>query len=150
MKERIMNIVNALLQQSGQTIPAKNLSIGNQSLQIYDVEHWPETFNTLLVHDFPSIIISIDSSSASLSGFVITIKWARQIDRSDSIRFLVYILFMCAMIFYVSNTSLAIFHRVSPEKIETIRGMYAGNHAADVVGSVLTDELRAVMAQGGL
>lgn len=39
MKARIMNTVHALLQKSGQSVPAKHLSIGDRSLQVYDVDH---------------------------------------------------------------------------------------------------------------
>ena len=148
MKERILNTVHALLERSGQSVPAKNLSTSTRSLEIYDVDHWPETFNTLLVHDFPSIVISIDSSTASLSGFVVSIQWNPPVDKSDCIRFSVHILFLCALIFYVACACSDNFERVSPESVEIIKGMYVGNSSSGVV-SVLTDELRAVMTQGG-
>ena len=144
-----MNTVHALLERSGQSVPAKNLSTGIRSLEIYDVEHWPETFNTLLVHDFPSIVISIDSSPASSSGFVVSIQWNPPVDKSDCIRFTVHILFLYVLIFYVACACSGNFQRVSPESIEIVKGMYTGNSSIGVV-SVLTDQLRAVMTQGGI
>jgi len=74
MTQRIVETVHLLLQQSGQSVPAKILTIDINSVQIYDVEHWPETFNTLLLHDTPSLVISVDSSNASVSGFVVTLQ----------------------------------------------------------------------------
>ena len=74
MKQRIIQTVNALLEQSGQSVPAIFLTIDINSAQIYDVEHWPETFNSLLLHDTPSLVISTDSSNASVSGFVVTLQ----------------------------------------------------------------------------
>ena len=149
MKERIMRTVHALLQRSGQTVPAKHLSSGDRSLQIYDVDHWPETFNSLLIHDFPSIVISVDSSVASLSGFVITIHWIPSIDRSGCIHFFIHILFLCATVLYVANKCLVLFHGISVKSVQEIKDTYVGNSTVGDVGSILTDELRAVMAQGG-
>jgi len=83
MKTCVMDTVHTVLRKSGQSVPAKHISISENSLQVYDVEHWPETFNSLLLHDFPSIAISIDSSTASVSGFVITLAWNPPIDVSE-------------------------------------------------------------------
>ena len=151
MKERVMNTVHALLQRSGQSVPAKHLSISDRALQVYDVDHWPESFNSLLLHDFPSIIISIDSSVASLSGFVITLQWKPVVDRSDFIRFVAHILIMCVLISYVSRVCLANFHNVPLNSIQEIKEIYIGNSTAGTFGahgpsSLLTDELRAVMS----
>ena len=150
-----MNTVHLLLERSGQSVPAKHLSNGTRSVQVYDIDHWPESFNSLLVHDFPSIIISIDSSSASLSGFVVTIQWKPVVDRSDCIRFVSHIIFLCVLIAYVSHACLANIESIPLNNIQEINEMYlsnstAGHFGADGPSSPLTDELRAVMAQGGL
>ena len=105
MKTRVMESVHDLLQQSGQSVPAKHLSIGKRSIQIYDVEHWPESFNSLLLHDIPSIVISIDSSTASLSGFVVTLHWKPSVDMSQCVGIFVHCLLLCCVIVFFVNLS---------------------------------------------
>ena len=73
MKTHVVNTVNTLLQRSGQSFPVNNLSRGKNSVQVYDVKHWPDIFNVLLLHAFPSISISVGASVASR--FVVTLRW---------------------------------------------------------------------------
>jgi hypothetical protein len=153
MKTRVMHTVHTVLQKSGQTIPAKHISISENSLQVYDVEHWPESFNSLLVHDFPSIMISIDSSTASISGFVITMQWNPVTDISQWVSIGVHICAMCVLLTTLTCLCFTALQQVSVDEIERIRSMYilgynATVHEFGVYGpsSLLTDELRAVMA----
>jgi hypothetical protein len=155
MKKLIMETVHLLLNQSGQSVPAKHLSVGDHSLQIYDVEHWPESFNSLLLHDFPSIVISIDSSGASLSGFVVTLHWKPAVDFSEFIGVLVHCSFLFVVIIVVLQACWGNMQNVSLQNIEDVRVLYLGNNTTKGFGaygpsSSLTDELRAVMSHGEL
>ena len=103
MTQRIVETVHLLLQQSGQSVPAKILTIDINSVQIYDVEHWPETFNTLLLHDTPSLVISVDSSNASVSGFVVTLQWNPPVDLSRWFGSVIHCLVMFVMIAMIAR-----------------------------------------------
>jgi hypothetical protein len=154
MKTRVMESVHDLLQQSGQSVPAKHLSIGKRSIQIYDVEHWPESFNSLLLHDIPSIVISIDSSTASLSGFVVTLHWKPSVDMSQCVGIFVHCLLLCCVIVFFVNMCWGNIQNIEIEKLKQIRLVYAGvngtGFGAHDPPSILTDELRAVISQGEL
>jgi hypothetical protein len=155
MKHLVMETIHLLLKQSGQSVPAKHLSIGDRSLQIYDVEHWPESFNCLLLHDFPSIVISIDSSGASLSGFVVTLHWKPAMDISEYIGVFVHCSFLLILSMIVLNSCWGNIQNVSTDSIEDMRMLYFGNNTTKGFGahgpsSSLTDELRNVMSHGEL
>lgn len=148
-----METVHALLQQSGQAIPAKHISIGKNSLQIYDIEHWYENFNSLLLHDFPTVVISIDSSSASLSGFVITIHWTPPLDAFRWVGILAHILVMALGLLFVSSCYVSQMQSIKHENMSKIWDVYRGyDHNGTVhsfhdysATSLLVEELRAVM-----
>jgi hypothetical protein len=156
MKKRVMDTVHALLVQSGQSVPARHLSIGVRSLQIYDVEHWPESFNSLLLHDFPSMVISVDGSIASLSGFVVTLHWKPDIDLSECVAMFVHVFVVSLLIVLTLRACLSNLHEVSLDSLQEIRDMYtaANGTARDFGGrtpsSVLAGDLRSVMAQAEL
>lgn len=157
MKTRVMGTVHALLEQSGQSVPAKHLSIGDRSLQIYDVEHWPESFNSLLLHDFPSIVISIDGSVASLSGFVVTLHWKQAVDISEFVAMTLHVFVVVLFIVCMLRACMLTMQLVPLEEVEAIRVVYFGNGTAhyntfgtNTPSSVLTDELRSVMARAEL
>ena len=140
----VMNTVHQLLDSSGQTTPAKHLSRDERSLEVYDIEHWPETFNSLLMHDFPSLRISVDSSVASLSGFVVTLAWTPPVDASRQIGVVVYILaltVLLGLVLYTCFMSSSIpSARVSLEQFSAIHGG----------SSLLADELHAIVNRGEL
>lgn len=155
MKTLIMETVHALLEQSGQTVPAKHLSVGERSLQVYDVEHWPESFNSLLLHDFPSLVISIDTSAASLSGFVVTLHWKPAVDLSQCVGVFIHCLVVFILILCVMRSCWTNLEQVSLENLEYIRALYFANGTSAEFGtygpsSLLTDQLRAVMSHGEL
>jgi hypothetical protein len=153
MKAEIMETVHALLQESGQAVPAKHISIGKNSLQIYDIEHWYENFNSLLLHDFPAVVISIDSSSASLSGFVITIRWALPLDTFKWVCIFAHIVFMTLGFFFVSSCCVSQMRSIDHSEMVKTWDMYRGyDHQGNVrvfneynSTSLLVKELRAVM-----
>jgi hypothetical protein len=148
-----MDTVHDLLQQSGQAVPAKHMSIGKHSLQIYDIEHWYENFNSLLLHDFPTLVISIDSSTASLSGFVITIHWTPPLDASRWVGTCVHILVISLCLFAVLSCCVSQMQSIQHEEIAKIWDIYRGsekNGTAYSFGvhapvSLLAEELRSVM-----
>jgi hypothetical protein len=155
MNVRVMETVHALLHQSGQSVPAKHLTVGKRCIQVYDIEHWPESFNSLLLHDFPSLVISIDSSTASLSGFVVTLHWKQSVDMSQCVGVLVHCLVVCALIVFLVNTCWVNINNIPTETLEHIRVLYSANGTVGEFGvyrlpSRLSDELRAVMSQGEL
>jgi hypothetical protein len=147
MKMLIMDTVHSLLNQSGQSTPAKHISIGKNSLQIYDIEHWYENFNSLLLHDFPTLQISIDSSSASLSGFVITIHWTPPLDATRWIGILVHILVMCLGLFVVLSYCTSAIQNIPHDELSKIWDVYRGiaHDGPYAPTSLLADELRSVM-----
>jgi hypothetical protein len=154
MRQRVMDTVNALLQHSGQTVPAKSLHIADNSLQVYNVEHWPETFNSLLVHDFPSLRISIDSSANSLSGFVVTLQWDALLDISQKVTVLVYFLTMFGLVCFVLHTSVTNFQNISIDHMRHIRDLYLnGYNGTDTGlggGSRLAEQLRSLITHSEL
>ena len=147
MKVQIMDTVHALLHQSGQAIPAKHISIGKHSLQVYDVEHWYESFNSLLLHDFPTLLISIDSSSASLSGFVITIHWTPPLDTTRCIGTFIHIVLMCLVLFVLLSCCVSEIRSIPYTDVSKIWDIYRGDirNATYTPTSLLTDDLRSVM-----
>jgi hypothetical protein len=147
-----METVHALLRQSGQTVPTKHLSTTENSVQVYDVEHWPETFNSLLIHDCPSLVISIDSSSASLSGFVVTLYWKPNVNLTESVCDFVHVLVMCICFSIALNTCFAWVRDVSLYDMEQMLGMYSrgNNSTSGMSSSLLTDQLRAFMTHSEL
>jgi hypothetical protein len=153
MKTRVIDTVNTLLQRSGQAFPVKNLSNGNNSVEVYDVEHWPDIFNALLLHDFPSIVFSFDASTASLSGFVVTLRWRQAIDCSECIGMVVHILVMFLCLCIVVRSIVLSLENISIEKIQRVQEMYmAGRNSSTGEGtsSLLTEHLRAAMAHNEL
>jgi hypothetical protein len=147
-----METVHALLRQSGQTVPAKTLSNTENSVQVYDVEHWPETFNSLLLHDFPSLVVSIDSSPASLSGFVVTLHWNPKVDITEYICDFVHVLVVCIFLFIVLNTCFICVRDVSLHDMEEMLEMYSrgNNSTSGTSSSLLTNQLRSVMTHSEL
>jgi hypothetical protein len=153
MKAEIMDTVHALLQESGQAVPAKHISIGKNALQIYDIEHWYENFNSLLLHDFPAVVISIDTSSASLSGFVITIRWTPPLDSFKWVCILAHIVFMMLGLLFVTSCCVSEMQHIEHSDMERTWDMYRGyDHKGNVrvfneynSTSPLVEELRAVM-----
>lgn len=155
MKTLVMETVHALLQQSGQSVPAKHLSCAPTSLQVYDVEHWPESFNSLLLHDFPSIVISIDSSDASLSGFVVTLRWRAATDVSTMASTVVHLVCVACVLVFMVRVCLSAYAQVSPHKMADIANLYrVGSTGTSAVfappPSPLTDELRRLMVHSEL
>jgi hypothetical protein len=152
-----MQTVHALLQQSGQGVPAKHLSLGPTSLQVYDVEHWPESFNSLLLHDFPSIVISVDSSDASLSGFVVTLRWSAAVDVSTMVSTVVHVVVVACMLCFTVRACLLAYAQVSPDEMVRIAQLYRAGATgttrdlgAFAPPSPLTDELRRLMVHSEL
>jgi hypothetical protein len=153
MKKDVMDTVNTLLQRSGQSFPAKNLSREHNSVQVYDVEHWPDVFNTLLIHDFPSIVVSFDTSTASLSGFVVTLKWRSQVDASVWVGVFVHILCMVLCLSLVMHAVLLSLQSISLDEIQRVHGMYMEDRNNSTNGdesSLLTKHIRAVLAHNEL
>ena len=159
MKTLVMQTVHALLEQSGQSVPAKHLSCDPTSLQIYDVEHWPESFNSLLLHDFPSIVISIDTSDASLSGFVVTLRWRAAADVSAMASSVVHLVCVACLLCYMVRVCLSAYAQVSPTEMADLATLYragsTGTSSRDFVAfapppSPLTDELRRLMVHSEL
>jgi hypothetical protein len=163
MKQAVMDTVNSLIQTSGQHVPAKILTSGRNSLQVYDVEHWPEAFNSLLLHDFSSLVISIDSSAASLSGFVITLRWNTPIDFAVFVSNMVHILVMCVFVCILIQISIVHVEKVSSANMMDIRNSYlfgenytatdgttARSFGANTLASPLTDKLRSFMTHNEL
>ena len=136
----VMNTVHQLLDHSGQATPAKHLSRDERSLEVYDIEHWPETFNSLLMHDFPSLCISVDSSVASLSGFVVTLTWTPSVDASQRIEVLVYISALTVLLCLVLRTCFMGIARVSLEQFAETQGG----------SSLLADQLHSLVTKGEL
>ena len=153
MKNRVMDTVNMLLQRSGQYFPAKNLSRDNNSVQVYDVEHWPDIFNTLLIHDFPSIVVSFDTSTSSLSGFVVTLQWRSVVDASAWVGAVVHILFMLlvlCMVFFAIWTSL---QNITPDEMKRVHAIYVldrNSSTGEAPTSLLAEHLRVVMVNNEL
>ena len=153
MKNRVMDTVNMLLQRSGQYFPAKNLSRDNNSVQVYDVEHWPDIFNTLLIHDFPSIVVSFDTSTSSLSGFVVTLQWRSVVDASAWVGAVVHILFMLlvlCMVFFAIWTSL---QNITPAEMKRVHAIYVldrNSSTGEAPTSLLAEHLRVVMVNNEL
>lgn len=155
-----MQTVHALLRQSGQAVPAKHFSTGDNSLQVYDVEHWPETFNSLLLHDFPSIVISIDSSVASLSGFVVTLCWTPPVDISRCVCDIVHVFVFCLVLSMVVRACAMGLLQVSvDDSMAQIRELYlhgsgrngtTRDFGAYAPSSLLTDQLRSFITQSEL
>ena len=139
-----MNTVQQLLDSSGQATPARHLSRDERSLDVYDIEHWPETFNALLMHDFPSLRISVDSSVASLSGFVVTLTWTPPVDASQQIAVCVYIFVLTVLLGLVLRTCFISncipLARVSLEQFASTQGG----------SSLLADQLHALVTRGEL
>lgn len=163
MKQAVIDTVNSLIQTSGQHVPAKILTSGRNSLQVYDVEHWPEAFNSLLLHDFSSLVISIDSSSASLSGFVITLRWNAPVDFSEYVGSIVHILVMFVFLCILVQTSIVHVEKVSSTAMTEIRNSYlfgenytatdgstTRSFGANTQASPLTDKLRSFMTHNEL
>jgi preprotein translocase subunit YajC len=150
MKTRVMHTVHTMLQKSGQSVPAKHLSVSENSLEVYDVEHWPESFNSLLLHDFPYLVISIDSSTASVSGFVVTLRWNQSPDISEWVSKTVHIIVMCVLLTTMVYFCYIRLQQVSVDELDRICSLYAGHnvHESGVYGnsSSLADELRSVIA----
>ena len=140
MKVCVMNTVHQLLDRSGQATPAKHIARGDCSIEVYDIEHWPETFNSLLMHDVPSLRISVDSSVASLSGFVVTLTWTPPVDASHRIEVCVYIFALTVLLGIVLYTCFIGITRVSLEQFAEMQGG----------SSLLTDQLHALVSKGEL
>jgi hypothetical protein len=154
-----MDTVHMLLQRSGQAVPAKNISIGKHALQIYDIEHWHENFNSLLLHDFPTLVISIDSSSASISGFVVTIHWTPPLDATQLIGTVVHICVILLGLFLVVCCCMSQIQSIPHDDLSKIWDIYRGissDGTAHSFGvdttptSLLASELRSVIAQGDM
>ena len=148
-----MDTVNMLLQRSGQYFPAKNMSSDDHSVQAYDVEHWPDIFNTLLIHDFPSIVVSFDTSTSSLSGFVVTLQWRSVVDASAWVGAVVHILFMLlvlCMVFFAIWTSL---QNITPDEMKRVHAIYVldrNSSTGEAPTSLLAEHLRVVMVNNEL
>jgi hypothetical protein len=140
MNVSVMKTVHQLLDHSGQATPAKHIARDQRSLEVYDIEHWPETFNSLLMHDFPSLCISIDSSVASLSGFVVTLTWTPPVDASQRVEVFVYIIALTVLLCLVLHTCFLGISRVSLEQFADMQGG----------SSLLTDQLHALVSKGEL
>jgi hypothetical protein len=153
MKTRVIDTINLLLQRSGQSFPVKNMSTDKYSVQIYDVEHWPDVFNTLLVHDFPSIVISFDTSTASLSGFTVTLQWKPAFDSSALIGAIVniFVMLSCLSVFVVYI--LATMRSVSTHEIEKVQKMCLlgrNNSTGETPISLLAEHLQNIMVNNEL
>jgi hypothetical protein len=140
MNVSVMETVHLLLDRSGQATPAKHLSRDERSLEVYDIEHWPETFNSLLIHDFPSLCISVDSSVASLSGFVVTLTWTPPVDASQRIEVFVYIF---ALIMLLGLVLRICFMGMAQVSLDQFNGTHGGS-------SLLADQLHALVNRGEL
>ena len=152
-KNRVISTVNALLERSGQSFPVKNISNSFNSVEVYDVEHWPDSFNTLLLHDFPSMVVSFDTCAASLSGFVITLEWKQFVDVSQQVGVLVHILVFALYLFGVVHTVLDSFHNVSHSDMQHMKEFYQmgrNGSSAEATSFLLAEQLRVVMAQSEL
>ena len=150
MKQRVIGTVNSLLERSGQLFPVKQISNMSNSIEVYDVEHWPDSFNTLLLHDFPSMVVSFDTSTASLSGFVITLEWKPFIDPSEWVGVLVHITVFALCLLMIIRTVLESFHNISHSEMLNMQGFYqmGRNHSTDEVADfLLAEQLRVVMSQ---
>ena len=153
MKNDVMDLVNTLVQRSGQSFPVKNLTNERNSVQIYDVEHWPDVFNTLLLHDFPSIVVSFDTSTASLSGFAVTLKWGSRINAYEWVSVIVHILFLLLLISLIVHSTLVSLQGVSIEEIERVHTMYAlgkNTSIVEITPSLLTQHIRSILAHNEL
>ena len=153
MKNKVIDTVNTLLQRSGQSFPVKNMSSDKYSVQVYDVEHWPDVFNTLLVHDFPSIVISFDTSTASLSGFTVTLQWKPAFDSSALVGAIVNIIFMLMCLTLMIVYILSSMRNVSTQEIEKVQKMYLfsrNSSTGETPVSLLTEHLRNIMVNNEL
>ena len=121
MNTQVIDTVNTLLQRSGQSYPVKNMSTDMYSVQVYDVEHWSDIFNTLFVHDFFAIVISFETSTASLSGFTVTLRWKPVLDSSALVGAVVNILVMMTCLTVLVFAILASMQKVSKEEIEKVQ-----------------------------
>jgi hypothetical protein len=91
-------------------------------MQLYDIEHWPDKFNSLLLHDFPSLDISVDASDASLSGFAVTLRWNPA--NSSQLGFInetVHVLVSFLLISLVLYACCTGFNRVSMEELRELK-----------------------------
>jgi len=148
-----MCVVNTLLQRSGQNFPAKYLTRETNSVQVYDVEHWPDVFNTLLIHDFPSIIVSFDTSTASLSGFIVTLTWRSPVNASAWISILVHILSMVICLSLVVRATLVSLHNISPDEIQRVQDLYMTTRNSSTnmnESSLMVAHIRAVLQHNEL
>jgi len=153
MKNDVMDTVNTLLQRSGQSFPAKNLTNERNSVHVYDIEHWPDVFNTLLLHDFPSIVVSFDTSTASLSGFVVTLKWGSRVNASEWVSAIVHVLFLLLCISLIVRTIIVSLQSISTEEVERVHAMYTTGKNISIVEmtpSLLTEHIRAMLAHNEL
>jgi hypothetical protein len=155
MDESVLKTVHTLLERSGQAVPAKHIARDDRSLEVYDVEHWPELFNSILRHDFPSLSISIDSSVVSLSGFIVTLTWSPAVDASKLIASAVYLTVLTVILCFVLRTCSVGMTRVPIEKLTQLTELYNGplnfsgpSHSKG--SSLLADQLHALMARSDL
>ena len=150
MKKRVIGTVNALLERSGQSFPAKQISNTSNSIEVYDIEHWPDSFNTLLLHDFPSIVVSFDTCTTSLSGFVITLEWKPFMDASEWVGVFVHIIVFTSCLLILVRSVLKSFHNVSHSEMLNMQEFYQtgrNNSTGDVASFLLAEQIRAVMSQ---
>jgi len=152
MKEAVIDAVNTMVQRSGQNFPVKIMNTDHNSVQVLDVEHWPDIFNTLLMHDFPSILISFDTSTTSLSGFTVTLRWRPKHDASLCVGVFIHVLFMSLCLAMLVRVILASLNGVKVEEMQLVYGIYlnATNSAGASTPSLLTQHLRAVMVHSEL
>jgi len=155
MDESVMKTVHILLDRSGQAVPAKHISRDDRSLEVYDVEHWPELFNSILRHDFPSLSISIDSSVASLSGFIVTLVWSPPVDASKWIASAVYLTVLAVILCFVLRTCSVGMTRVPIEKLTQLTELYNGpvnfsGNSHSNGSSLLAEQLHSLMTRSDL
>jgi hypothetical protein len=153
MKTQVIDTVNTLLQRSGQSYPVKNMSTDKYSVQVYDVEHWPDVFNSLLVHDFPAIVISFDTSTASLSGFTVTLQWKPVLDSSAWVGAVVNILVMITCLTMLVFAIFSSMQNVSKEEIEKVQEVCLqgrNSSTGETPTSLLTEHLRNIMVNNDI
>jgi hypothetical protein len=150
MKNKVMRTVHVLLKHSGQTF--KHLATDSRSIEIYDVEHWPDSFNSLLLHDFPSLSISVDSSATSLSGFVVTLQWNPVMDISARASAVLHIVVVSVFICIMLSACYRGFQTISVTEMAQIKNDYVstGSRGENASTSSLAAQLRVLMAHSEL
>lgn len=73
LRKRVLQSVNMLLDNTHQKTPVRYLVADEVTLHLMDIENWQANFNTLLQYDFPNLTVAVESSPASVSGFIVSI-----------------------------------------------------------------------------